>query len=308
MGRHTKPGHARGSRATKVMHSPVIDAGEIVSPPLRLCETGDRSSAVSAEHQILPSNPWQCLKNLQSERRNLRSLWVLVVFGLTAYATMRGILAVPRVWLSDVLATQTERASAIATAPAVIIIVGTILLGIIAMIVLRAKKVSITLILSGLAIGSLVPASWYLTGVLAFDEFDPVAPVSLTFTAPIGNSLQYLMTFTGASANFGIVVDAGTLTGAFVMAAIRRDFQADGFTTPRQFARYGLGAALMGFGGVTALGCTVGAGLSGVSTLSLASIVGLLSIVGGLSLGARLNMAAVASHSIPTSRVERAEA
>ena len=77
--------------------------------------------------------------------------------------------------------------------------------------------------------GALVPAAWYLTGVLAFDEFEPVRLGSLTFTAPVGNALQYLMTFTGASADFGITLVAGVIAGAFVAAAASRSLDVQGF-------------------------------------------------------------------------------
>jgi hypothetical protein len=37
----------------------------------------------------------------------------------------------------------------------------------------------------------------------------------------------------------------------------------------------------MGFGGVLALGCTVGQGITGMSTLALGSVLSLLSIIAG---------------------------
>ena len=43
-----------------------------------------------------------------------------------------------------------------------------------------------------------------------------------------------------------------------------------------------LGAAWMGDGGVTALGCTVGQGLSGLSTLSLTSAIAVAGVEAGI--------------------------
>jgi hypothetical protein len=143
-------------------------------------------------------------------------------------------------------------------------------------------------ILSGGAIGLLIPAAWYVTSVLGFDEFDPTRPESLTFTAPVGNPLQYLMTYTGAQANFGIAVVGGVLFGAAPTALLSGSTRPEGFETPGQLGRYAVGAAFMGAGGVMAIGCTIGAGLSGVSTLSVASILALISILGGGVLGYRL--------------------
>ncbi len=85
-------------------------------------------------------------------------------------------------------------------------------------------------------------------------------PASLTFVAPLGDSLQYLMIFTGVSANFGIALVGGVILGAFVTALIRRRFHIEGFADRRDFLRQLAGAALMGVGGVLAMGCTMGQG------------------------------------------------
>ena len=87
------------------------------------------------------------------------------------------------------------------------------------------------------------------------------------------------------AADFGITAVAGVLAGAFAWAVASRSLKAEGFDTPGHLARYALGGALMGFGGVLALGCTVGAGLTGMSTLSLGSLIALASIVSGGAIG-----------------------
>ena len=134
---------------------------------------------------------------------------------------------------------------------------------------------------AGVGIGLLIPLAWIVTGLLGADDFDPVPLEALTFTAPVGEALQYLMTYTGASLDFGILVVGGTLLGAATLAVLRRDVRLEAFATPGQLLRYLSGAALMGFGGVLALGCTIGAGLSGVSTLSLGSMIALGAMVTG---------------------------
>ena len=89
------------------------------------------------------------------------------------------------------------------------------------------------------------------------------------------------MIFTGDSMRFSIALVLGVLLGGFISAVIGGRFAFSGFTNERSLSRYALGGVLMGFGGVTALGCTIGQGVTGVSTASPASIIALLAIVTG---------------------------
>lgn len=226
---------------------------------------------------------------------NLRAWVVITILGLTAYATLRGILALPRTWIEEagtlslgetpqslpLLIAGTEGAGT----TALMIAAGLMVIGAFAAFRLRHQPGAFGGIAAGLVVGLLIPASWYVSGILGFDEFEPTRPVSLTFTAPMGDALQFLMTYTGTAADFGITAIAGTLAGAFAWAAATRSLKAEGFDSPGHMGRYVLGAAMMGFGGVLALGCTIGAGLSGMSTLSLGSLIALASIVTGGAVG-----------------------
>jgi uncharacterized membrane protein YedE/YeeE len=136
-------------------------------------------------------------------------------------------------------------------------------------------------LLSGIIIGLLIPAGWFITGNLGRDDFDPAPVASFTFIAPMGDTLSYLMTYTGASINFGIAAVLGVVAGSFLMAVATRSFRVEGFTSVEDMVRTLTGAALMGVGGVLALGCTIGQGLSGVSTLAAGSFVALGSIMIG---------------------------
>ena len=108
---------------------------------------------------------------------------------------------------------------------------------------------------------------------------------SLTFVAPLGESLQYLMTFTGSTINFGIAVVGGVIAGSFLMALATGTLQIESFSDRNDFLRHISGGALMGAGGVMALGCTIGQGITGMSTLALGSVMAWLSIIGGGYLG-----------------------
>lgn len=232
---------------------------------------------------------------------NLRALVVVLVFAATAYATMRGVLAPVRAGLE----TATRSSLGASGIPELIARHAQVDAGLVRWVIaLGAAAVLAVVCLSsrpfrhsprdlaaGVVVGLLVAAGWYLTGALAYDEFNPAPPASLTFVAPLGDSLQYLLLFTGASANFGIALIGGVLLGACVMALVRRRFRLEGFGDQNDFFRQISGAVLMGIGGVLAMGCTVGQGLTGLSTLSLGSLIAASSIVLGGYLGARWSAA-----------------
>lgn len=136
-------------------------------------------------------------------------------------------------------------------------------------------------VVAGIGIGLLVTAGWYITGVIGGDEFEPAQLASLTFVAPSGNGLQYLMTFTGATINFGIATVAGAILGAFASAIAGGKLALTSFYDKKDTVRHMLGGAMMGTGGVLALGCTIGQGITGMSTLGLGSAIALVSIVIG---------------------------
>src|SRR5258706_9468 len=116
---------------------------------------------------------------------------------------------------------------------------------------------------AGLIVGLLVAAGWFVTGYLGADDFNPVPVTSLTFIAPIADTLQYAMLSTGLSLNFGIPTVAGVFAGRFLTALATWRFQFEGYSSPRHMLRSAGGAALMGAGGAMAYGCSVGQGLTG---------------------------------------------
>ena len=125
--------------------------------------------------------------------------------------------------------------------------------------------------------------AWYITGVIGKDDFDPTPLASLSFVAPSGDSIQYLMTFTGSTINFGIATIGGVISGSFLMAKLTREFRIESFSSAEDFIRHVMGAVMMGTGGVLALGCTIGQGITGISTLAIGSIITLASIfIGGI--------------------------
>ncbi len=140
---------------------------------------------------------------------------------------------------------------------------------------------SVDNILAGVTVGAVIVAGWYITGKGALDDFDPVPTESFTFVAPTGNAIQYLMTFTGATINFGIAAVLGVIAGAFLYSVLSGRFRLETFTSRQDMISHIFGGMLMGFGGVLALGCTIGQGITGMSTLAMGSVITLVMIIFG---------------------------
>ncbi len=215
---------------------------------------------------------------------NLRALVVMLAFAVVAHATMKGLLAPLRTALSA--QTVDFGIGSLAALPggalvwSLIVAVPALVFG------LTARIKPLTLI-AGAIIGLLVPAAWVGTGYVLLDEFDPIALESLAFTAPMADSLFYVIASTAVEPTFGAGLVGGVLAGALVASLIGRRFAWQGFDSPAQMGRYLAGGALMGVGGVLAGGCTIGAGLAGVPTLGVSAILAILSIAAGGAIAAR---------------------
>jgi uncharacterized membrane protein YedE/YeeE len=228
---------------------------------------------------------------------NLKSLVVMLFLGLTAYMTMRGLLALLRVnviELSNIpldaggqgIDTLLTAATGIANGQMVTWVVTALLGGGLIVFALASAEFrrSFDNLLAGIVIGLLIPAGWYATGVVGFDDFEPVRLESFTFVAPTGESLQYLMTYTGSTISFGVAAVFGVILGSFLYAVTARHFHIEYFVSRDDMLRHVSGGILMGFGGVVAMGCTVGQGITGMSTLALGSLMTLISIIFGSAL------------------------
>ena len=202
---------------------------------------------------------------------NLRSVVVFVVFGFVAYATIRGILAPMR-------ATLMAASSVTLSQQTLPLVAGGIVLALAVTFILW-RPLSTQQLIGGALIGALVPAGYLVTAVLGHDDFNPTAVESINVTRGGGDSLIYLLTWTGSKINFGIAFVAGVLIGAALVALLRREFRFEGFERPADMLRYALGGALMGAGGVLALGCTVGNGLTGIASLAPTSFIALPAMV-----------------------------
>lgn len=210
---------------------------------------------------------------------NLRGVFVLLVFAIAAHATLKGVLAPVRTTLGSVTVPLGETVSLAILPGGALVWAVLIALAALAYAVRSGNRVT-TLIMAAL-LGALVPAGWIGTGFVLYDDFDPVALQSLSFTAPYADTLFWSIASTSIPANFGVGLIGGTMIGALVASLIFGSFQWQSFHAPAETGRYAGGAVLMGIGGVLAGGCTVGAGLAGVPTLSIAALLTIVSIAGG---------------------------
>jgi uncharacterized protein len=233
---------------------------------------------------------------------NLKSIVVFMYLGYAALVTLRGILGAFRVnylqapavtvhldhyqTLPQLLHLDVGAALGLALAIAAAILIFVFANG-------DFRKNSDG-ILSGIVVGLVVVGGWYVTGKIGFGE-DPETlemvylgtnshlAESMTFVAPVGYTLDYWAYWTDSATiiTFGVASIFGVGVGSFIYALTHKTFRWEFFNSPQDLARHLIGATLMGFGGVTALGCTIGQGVTGVSTLSVMSLLVLASIIAG---------------------------
>jgi uncharacterized membrane protein YedE/YeeE len=224
---------------------------------------------------------------------SLKALVVVLMLGLTAFATMAGVLAWPAgllrgavVWTVD-QPTQSlgaiVAASGLATRPLADALLG---LGLAALLMLfvfkdaRFRRSPADLAL-GFGLGTLVALGFLCTGWLLADPFEPVPVVSLAYVAPTARALLWTMTGNGLWPGFGAALALGTVLGATLSAGLAGRFRVETFRAADDMMRHVAGGALMGFGGILALGCTVGQGMTGLATLAAGSFIAVAGIVIG---------------------------
>lgn len=242
---------------------------------------------------------------------SLKSLIVFVVMAIAAFATLRGITAVLRVNTVDQVAVTLAGQAALpqllgpvfgwslATAS---LVLGALVGGALVVWALVGREfVRGENLLAGLGIGLLVVAMWWVSGHLghvaehpdtldeAFLATNSGRIEALSFVAPFAYAVDWLMFFSDKAKvlTLGIVSVVGVVAGSAVVALATRSFRWEGFGGTEDVANHLGGAVLMGVGGVTAMGCTIGQGLSGLSTLSLTSFVALAAIIAGAVLALR---------------------
>lgn len=240
---------------------------------------------------------------------SLKSVVVFVFFGVAAYMTLKGLFAIWRTNWIDVLsidlASRGLRSQDVPTliSAATGMNVRSVELGVALVLAFallafvfkdRDFRGSFDHILGGTVVGLTIVGGWYVTGHVGFAENPETLEdtffgtnsrtlESLSYTAPVAFSLELLMLWSDKSltVTFGIAAVAGIILGSLTYALASRTFRWEGLAGAEDTANHVIGGLLMGFGGVTALGCTVGQGLTGLSTLAVGSFLAFFAIIAG---------------------------
>lgn len=237
---------------------------------------------------------------------NLKSVVVFIVIGISAYMTLKGLFGAFRVNVLEkatvVLPTGQDLPSMLAgplgAAKPTLVLACSVLIGLALIgwtLSSREFRTSFDGILGGVVSGLVVTGAWYVSGHVGYLAEDPNTlqeafvgtnsgrMEAFSFVAPLAYTLEYLMLWTDASRvlTFGIVSAAGVVLGSAAYALATKSFRWEGFRDAEDTANHLIGGMLMGFGGVTALGCTIGQGISGLSSLALGSLLTFACIVAG---------------------------
>ena len=246
---------------------------------------------------------------------NLKSLVVFTFLGIAAYMTLKGLFAIWRTrWIDPVatdlaahnlprqdLPTLVSAWSGASLAGAQIGVALAVALALLAFVFKdREFRTSFDHVFGGTVVGLVIVGGWYVTGHMGYGENPETLETiffgtnsrtieSLSFTAPVAFTLELLMLWSDKSLGptFGIGTTVGIILGSFAYAIASKTFRFEGLAGAEDTANHVVGGLLMGFGGVLALGCTIGQGLSGFSTLAIGSILAFLSIVAGSALAMR---------------------
>jgi len=128
----------------------------------------------------------------------------------------------------------------------------------------RRNRIGARRLVFASGVGFAVALGWVLTFSLSNVAFDPVQVESATFTGPSAHTLMFFLD-RNAVLEFDIGLVPGVFLGAFLAAAWSRELKVQGFDGPTPLRNAMFGAALMGFGGMLAGGCAIGAGVTGGS-------------------------------------------
>jgi uncharacterized protein len=236
---------------------------------------------------------------------SLKSVVVFFVMGVAAFATLKGISAVVRVATVDNFSIATQAPGAISTwagslfgmSPKLAQLLTAVLIGgaLVLWTLLRKDFWTRDNLLAGLGLGCIITLMWWVSAKVGYVAEHPDTlqeaflatnsgrAEALSFVAPVAYTLDWLMFFSDKSKvlTLGIASVFGVVAGSAAMAVSTRSFHWEGFGGVEDVANHLAGAVLMGVGGVTAMGCTIGQGLSGISTLSATSFIAVFSILAG---------------------------
>ncbi|SIO56209.1 Sulphur transport [Rhodovulum sp. ES.010] len=217
---------------------------------------------------------------------NLRSVVSGLIFAVLAQMSLHGWLSPLRDTLAALWITEGGRNVNLISAAGLPDHAG-LLLGVgfaaVALWMARRNRISFRKLFFGAGVGFAVAVGWVLTFGLSQVSFDPVTIESITFTGPSANTLMFFLE-RPALLHFDIGLVPGVFLGSFLAAWVTRELKFQGFEKEVDMRKAMIGAALMGFGGMLAGGCSIGAGVTGASIFAGTMWLALVSMwIGGIA-------------------------
>ncbi len=236
---------------------------------------------------------------------DLKAIVTLLAAAVGAQMTLRGLLALPRTQWFERFSVALDRPQDLGSlfspwlgvSPGVLrwLLLAALLVLVASLLWRWRRSMEGVHWVGGLVVGALVPVSFALTGHFGFIAEHPETleatfmgtqshrPEALSFASPLAHSLDLLTLWTDSSTrlSFGIVLVIGVIAGSLASAFARREFKPEAFRSPREMGAHLAGGLMMGFGGVTAMGCSIGQGVTGVAMLSTGAVMTTAGIVAG---------------------------
>lgn len=261
--------------------------------------------------------PQRCL--VKAGQGNLRAAATLVVIAIVSLMTLRGAFAGIRTSFLDSVSLSLggsqdlggllARTLALPASPLRTVLAVAITAAVLVFAWRVRDKLKPAHWIGGIAVGFLLAAAFWLTGRAGFLAEHPETleaawlgtqsrrPEGLSFSAPLAHALDLLTLWSDKAtvATFGVTLSLGILVGSFVTSKLRGDFKLEAFKTPGELGAHAGGAVLMGFGGITALGCSIGNGVTGVAMLSAGAFIATAGITAGAWLALRRQARAAAA-------------
>jgi len=208
---------------------------------------------------------------------NLRAVISGLVFAVVAQMSLHGWLSPLRDWLAGLWITPNGANVQILDSLGLPGGFGAVIglgFAVYALYVAYKNRVGKRILFMASGVGFAVALGWFLTYSLSSVSFDPVQIESATFTGPSADTLMFFLS-RNAALDFDVGLVPGVFLGAFLAAAWSHELKLQGFESGASMRRYLTGAAMMGFGGMLAGGCAIGAGVTGGSAFALTAWIAL---------------------------------
>ncbi|MGB7285890.1 MAG: YeeE/YedE family protein [Salaquimonas sp.] len=212
---------------------------------------------------------------------NLRALLSGLVFAVFAQASLKGSLSPVRNEIATYATTSMIEGNDLLStigANSTYAMMISVICALAAIGFATYRNLGVKTAVSSILVGAAIPLAWWFTSEMGKIAFEPVKMEAITFTGPSADTLMFFLNPPGAAIDFSIGLVPGVFIGSFLAALLTGQLQLQGFEGGHSMKRYLAGGALMGFGGMLAGGCAVGAGVTGASVFAITAWVTLFAI------------------------------